>query len=285
MWDGICLEVPGVGITLDADACCELSAPMGDYAHKKAFSLARPHIGSSSSCANNGGEESERSKKRKRSKLFKAENHRDATPAELVSLLSSALLALTGQGCSLFHDSSQTNVPQREHSHHGPPARDIATGSEEEFDLRRPDPTAGQAKGEDDVRDRPVVNPLPDAGEVRMQGRRFAIPPEAGFFLGQAQHGVDSLVTLRVKTRLLIADPPWPCKSRGIKYEEMPLEKLQSLSVGSIVEEGGIVGVWVTNNDKLVNFVKEALLPAWGCSFCATWYWLKVGGRAAPPPP
>jgi hypothetical protein len=136
--------------------------------------------------------------------------------------------------------------------------------------------------GVDDVdggefRNRPLWNTDKREVALSIDGHRFVVPSAAGFYLGQAEQGVESLVAARVKAGLAVVDPPWPCKSRGIKYEEMPLDALQALEVGSLVHEGGIIGVWVTNNDRLVDFVRESLLPAWGCRSIATWYWLKVG--------
>lgn len=40
--------------------------------------------------------------------------------------------------------------------------------------------------------------------------------------------------------------------------------------------EGALVALWVTNREKLRDFVERELFPAWGVSYAATFYWLKV---------
>ena len=36
------------------------------------------------------------------------------------------------------------------------------------------------------------------------------------------------------------------------------------------------MALWVTNREKLLNFVEKELFPAWGVKYVATMYWLKV---------
>lgn len=309
---GICLEVEGIGVALDGDASCEFSCPMTGYSHRKAFHLRSPHIAALSSAST--GEESERSKKRKRSKALKAEKHPDATPPRLLDLLSTALSALTGPTCPLFQGSSAVSIDAG--AGMAATADCLAEGTRaeaaDEPDLRITHSVCGKMPGgtqkkssrlvalsdersnagavavavADDgdggeFRNRPLWNTDKREVGLSIDGHRFVVPSAAGFYLGQAEQGVESLVAARVKAGLAVVDPPWPCKSRGIKYEEMPLDALQALEVGSLVHGGGIIGVWVTNNDRLVDFVKESLLPAWGCRSIATWYWLKVGSVIA----
>lgn len=37
-----------------------------------------------------------------------------------------------------------------------------------------------------------------------------------------------------------------------------------------------LVGVWVTNHTKCRRFVRDKLLPAWGVTGIADWYWVKI---------
>lgn len=43
-----------------------------------------------------------------------------------------------------------------------------------------------------------------------------------------------------------------------------------------------MVALWVTNRDRLWRFVHQELLPGWGLSLVATWYWLKVTNSGQP---
>jgi hypothetical protein len=62
-----------------------------------------------------------------------------------------------------------------------------------------------------------------------------------------------------------------------IRYPTLPNKYLLSLPLKELAHtNGAIVGLWVTNREKLRSFVDKELLPAWGVVSCATWYWLKV---------
>lgn len=40
--------------------------------------------------------------------------------------------------------------------------------------------------------------------------------------------------------------------------------------------DGALVALWMTNRQKLQDFVEKDLLPAWGMSHVTPYYWLKV---------
>ena len=42
-----------------------------------------------------------------------------------------------------------------------------------------------------------------------------------------------------------------------------------------MVQEGGLLVLWLTNREKLHRFVETELLPKWQLQPLATWYWLK----------
>jgi hypothetical protein len=78
---------------------------------------------------------------------------------------------------------------------------------------------------------------------------------------------------------LILADPPWPCKSRGIGYHSMSRKDLVALGalLRPLLHERALLGVWVTNDESIVRFVREELLPAWGAEPQGpTWFWVKV---------
>lgn len=57
----------------------------------------------------------------------------------------------------------------------------------------------------------------------------------------------------------------------------MPNKQLFSLPVKQLAHnEGALVALWLTNREKLHQFVEKELFPAWGVRLAATWYWLKV---------
>lgn len=78
---------------------------------------------------------------------------------------------------------------------------------------------------------------------------------------------------------LLLIDPPWENKSvhRHDLYPTLPNKYLLSLPLKELAHpNGALVGLWVTNREKLRAFVEDELFPAWGIINSATWYWLKI---------
>lgn len=78
---------------------------------------------------------------------------------------------------------------------------------------------------------------------------------------------------------LILIDPPWENKSvhRHATYSTLPNKLLFSLPLKEFAHhQGALIGLWVTNREKLRAFVEEELFPAWGAHIQATWYWLKI---------
>lgn len=61
------------------------------------------------------------------------------------------------------------------------------------------------------------------------------------------------------------------------RYPTLPNRYFLSLPIKQLAHaEGALVALWVTNREKLLNFVEKELFPAWGIKYAATIYWLKV---------
>lgn len=61
------------------------------------------------------------------------------------------------------------------------------------------------------------------------------------------------------------------------RYPTLPNKHLLSLPVKQLAhEDGALVALWITNREKLRQFVEKELFPAWGVTLTAVWYWLKV---------
>lgn len=62
-----------------------------------------------------------------------------------------------------------------------------------------------------------------------------------------------------------------------IRYSTIPNKNLFSLPLRELAHpQGALIGLWVTNREKLRAFVEDELFPAWGAHIQATWFWLKV---------
>lgn len=67
------------------------------------------------------------------------------------------------------------------------------------------------------------------------------------------------------------------CFPHHHRYPTLPNRYFLSLPVRQLTHtEGALVALWITNREKLYNFVQRELFPTWGVSYVATFYWLKV---------
>ncbi|XP_011074499.1 methyltransferase-like protein 2 isoform X2 [Sesamum indicum] len=78
---------------------------------------------------------------------------------------------------------------------------------------------------------------------------------------------------------LILIDPPWENSSahQKLKYPTLPNRYFLSLPIKQLTHTAGaLVALWVTNREKLRNFVENELFPKWGVKYATTFYWLKV---------
>lgn len=52
-----------------------------------------------------------------------------------------------------------------------------------------------------------------------------------------------------------------------------------------LLQDGGLVVLWMTNRERLHKFVEKQLLPAWGLELVATWWWAKITPSGHPVQP
>ncbi|KAK9818627.1 hypothetical protein WJX74_005012 [Apatococcus lobatus] len=86
----------------------------------------------------------------------------------------------------------------------------------------------------------------------------------------------------------IVLDPPWENASvrRGRQYKMLPPAKLLQLPIPSLLHQaGGLVVLWMTNRERLHQFVERHLLPAWGLELIATWWWAKITPSGHPVQP
>ncbi|XP_038716571.1 methyltransferase-like protein 2 isoform X2 [Tripterygium wilfordii] len=125
-----------------------------------------------------------------------------------------------------------------------------------------------------------VGNMTSDDAEAKVLDRRYIIPRESSFYmsdLGQIHNVIPADSDCGYS--LIIIDPPWENGSAYQKsmYQTLPNRYFLSLPIKQLIHtEGALLALWVTNREKLLNFVENELFPAWGVRFAATFYWLKV---------
>ncbi|KAG6580030.1 methyltransferase-like protein 4 [Phytophthora cinnamomi] len=81
------------------------------------------------------------------------------------------------------------------------------------------------------------------------------------------------------KHKLIVMDPPWQNKSvsRAKRYDMFDHTELLKIDVAHIADlDECILAVWVTNRPRYISYLRDQALPAWGFTFHACWYWLKL---------
>ncbi|KAI9208124.1 MT-A70-domain-containing protein [Polychytrium aggregatum] len=123
--------------------------------------------------------------------------------------------------------------------------------------------------------DRMVVNDSPAVKKLLLDGHVFIVPPHSRFLMSDISN-TSPLVSDQYD--IVMMDPPWLNKSvkRSQRYQGMDHYDLFQLPVKRIANPGALIAVWVTNRPKLIRFVQEKLLPDWGATPVACWYWVKV---------
>jgi hypothetical protein len=301
-------EFGGVGWVLDPNRDWHASQPAPEFAPRPAFHLSAPYI----KALNDGGAGAssssavERDRKRRR----KWEQHPDATDAGLVDALSGAHAALlelpsckrffASEGaerrdcCSRVQVSAQDALTPSDglvpcaspgqHAAHwgGSAARTCPLVCPEPLVLEPAASDHDEANAEKDLFTQLRVGRLVVVGSgahharLALAGETYVVPPDSAFFLGDAAQGLRNLCSLHMRYELLVLDPPWPSKSRGKHYRSMSVSDLSALPVGQLLQLGGLLALWVTNDRKLVDASRTRILEAWGLEAVATWYWLKV---------
>ena len=80
------------------------------------------------------------------------------------------------------------------------------------------------------------------------------------------------------KYSCIVLDPPWENKSvkRSKKYSTLSFDEIAGLPIQEFCQDGCLIIVWVTNKQKVINWVKENLFQMWNVSFLTEWHWVKL---------
>ncbi|XP_075930110.1 N(6)-adenine-specific methyltransferase METTL4 isoform X3 [Petromyzon marinus] len=114
---------------------------------------------------------------------------------------------------------------------------------------------------------------------VDFNGHEYVLPPRCSFLLSDVarlepllQYGTFDLIVL---------DPPWENKSvkRSKRYRALPEWQIARLPVPALASPGCLVLTWVTNRQRLLQFVKRELYPSWRVSDAVEWHWVKMSGK------
>ncbi|CAI0558781.1 unnamed protein product [Linum tenue] len=125
-----------------------------------------------------------------------------------------------------------------------------------------------------------VVNETGDEVEAEFLSRKYVIPLESCFYMSDLGK-IQNLIPADSGSgfNLILIDPPWENASahQKLMYPTLPNRYFLSLPIKKLVHsDGALVGLWVTNWERLRNFVLEELFPSWGVTYAASLFWLKV---------
>ncbi|XP_002510345.2 methyltransferase-like protein 2 isoform X2 [Ricinus communis] len=125
-----------------------------------------------------------------------------------------------------------------------------------------------------------VVNETCDDLEAEFLNRKYILPRESCFYMSDLGL-IRNLIPAESGCgfNLILVDPPWENASASQKllYPTLPNRYFLSLPIKQLTHtDGALVGLWVTNREKLRSFVEKELFPAWGVSYAACFHWLKV---------
>ncbi|KAF3334133.1 methyltransferase-like protein 2 isoform X2 [Carex littledalei] len=116
--------------------------------------------------------------------------------------------------------------------------------------------------------------------EAEFQNSTYILPQRSFFLMSDLRH-VRKLIPENSTEgfNFIVIDPPWENGSARQKamYPTLPNRHFMYLPVKELAHsDGALVALWMTNRQKLQDFVEKDLLPAWGMSHVTPFYWLKV---------
>ncbi|KAK0575489.1 hypothetical protein LWI29_001371 [Acer saccharum] len=125
-----------------------------------------------------------------------------------------------------------------------------------------------------------VANETNDDVEAEVLNRKFILPRWGCFYMSELGQ-IHNLIPAESDCgfNLIVIDPPWENGSAHQKsmYPTLPNRYFLSLPIKQLTHtDGALVALWITNREKLHNFVEKELFPTWGVKYAATFYWLKV---------
>ncbi|KAH9499928.1 Methyltransferase-like protein 4 [Bulinus truncatus] len=126
-----------------------------------------------------------------------------------------------------------------------------------------------------------------DCRVIKVDNQYYLIP-EKSSFLTSSFHYFTSIGYYQILVPegydLIVIDPPWENKSvkRKKSYTTLDEVDLKLLPIKTLSNEGCLICVWVTNNERMIKFVKEELFPLWSVEWKANWLWMKVTKSGVP---
>ncbi|KHJ39887.1 MT-A70 protein [Trichuris suis] len=151
------------------------------------------------------------------------------------------------------------------------------------------------------------VNQTPNCTTSKWNGNDILLPPFSEFAVCDIRPAVSQLVNERRKYDLIIMDPPWDnrspiechfpkpvvesllysssssiCLRKHFSYSTTKEPDLQELKIDTLLENNGLLVIWFTNNERVMRYACDNLLPSWHMQIIGIWHWLKVTRSGKP---
>ncbi|KAI8092651.1 MT-A70-domain-containing protein [Halteromyces radiatus] len=94
----------------------------------------------------------------------------------------------------------------------------------------------------------------------------YLIPPQTDFLMGDLKDVNDLLLKVH----------------RSSHYETQDIYDLYQIPISSMIHDGSLIAVWVTNKPKFRRFVIEKLFKSWKVDCIGEWTWIKVTNHGEP---
>ena len=82
----------------------------------------------------------------------------------------------------------------------------------------------------------------------------------------------------------VLLDPPWENKSvkRSKMYNALDFNQISEIPFDKLCENNCLIVVWVTNKQKIKQWLKESLFKKWNITFLTEWHWIKLTASGEP---
>ncbi|XP_046492042.1 N(6)-adenine-specific methyltransferase METTL4 isoform X1 [Neodiprion pinetum] len=115
------------------------------------------------------------------------------------------------------------------------------------------------------------------------RNERYVFPERCSFYCYDVRQ-IANKMEMANQFDFILLDPPWWNKSirrkknkcAGASYTMMYNEELAKIPIAKLLSSNGIVAVWCTNAPSHLRSISDEMFPAWGVSYRAKWYWVKV---------
>lgn len=121
---------------------------------------------------------------------------------------------------------------------------------------------------------------------IELNSDKYIIPSDSSFIL--CDIALLKYIKYPSKYDILLLDPPWQSmsvkRSEVYNYMSLPVlyKYLSEIKPYELLNNDGIVAIWITNDPRIKNWVINELFPKWNIIYYTTWFWIKITSYGLP---